>query len=211
MLIEAPTVRRQSASDTWYWNPKGRYYFNQAGEKLRAINLYQIAGDSRLFTRELTRTVDLTGEWIEPFRNIVKHEYIRQYMVARGGYEQMTAADWGRIGGTLRKQYAYLDDLFMRGEEYSTERLFSIMDLFTDSGHQMYEKAMAASYAVDLPAYPGDGDTQCLGHCRCYWDFVELEDGGLEAYWKLEGEEPDGSNCDDCLARSEEWNPLVLR
>lgn len=42
------------------------------------------------------------------FREELKREYIRQYLLGIGGVEQMTPKDWGSIGGMLREQYRYL-------------------------------------------------------------------------------------------------------
>lgn len=209
-LILHSTTRRAEGEEIieWYWNPRGHYFISSTGIRLEAKNLYIIAGESREFARMLTQGLLLEGEWIEQFRYILKSEYIRQYMLARGGYSQMTSADWGRIGYSLRKQYAYLDNLFMRSSEYSEERLRGILELYTDSGHSMFEKGMAASWGASLPAYPGDGSTACLGHCRCFWEFEQDEEEGLVAYWRLD--ESVIEHCEDCEDRSEEWNPLVL-
>ena len=44
-------------------------------------------------------------------RDTIKGEYVRQYLLGRGGRDQMTAAEYGRIGGLLAHQYSeYLDE-----------------------------------------------------------------------------------------------------
>lgn len=202
-------LKRNISRDTaeWFWNPRGHYFFSNTGRKLVAKDIFDIAGESREFVRILSRSIKLDGEWIEQFRSVLKSEYLRQYMLARGGYSQMTSADWGRIGYALRRQYAYLDSLFMRSSEYSESRLRDILELYTDSGHAMFERATAATWGKSLPAYPGDGTTNCLGHCHCSWDF-KVEDRKIVAYWKLDPTITD--HCEVCLHRSAEWNPLVL-
>jgi hypothetical protein len=70
----------------------------------------------------------------------------------------------------------------------------------------VYELGKAESQgAPSLPAYPGDGQTACLGNCRCNWDIEETEDA-WEATWELN----DAEHCADCIANAEQWNPLRL-
>lgn len=47
--------------------------------------------------------------WQQQMRQEIKREYIRQYLAGKGGIEQMTAKDWGSIGGAVGEQYKYLD------------------------------------------------------------------------------------------------------
>ena len=41
-------------------------------------------------------------DWHEMMREEVKREYIREYMLGRGGRGSMTSVDWGSIGGMLK-------------------------------------------------------------------------------------------------------------
>jgi len=47
--------------------------------------------------------------WQQQMRQEIKREYIRQYLAGKGGIDQMTARDWGSIGGAIADQYRYLD------------------------------------------------------------------------------------------------------
>lgn len=59
-----------------------------------------------------------------------------------------------------------------------------------------------------LPAYPGDGTTQCKTNCRCSWDVVELPgEGNANAIWLL----GPADHCQTCMQRSEDWAPLQIR
>lgn len=48
------------------------------------------------------------GDWERLMRQEIKEQYIAEYIAGRGGREQMTARDWGSIGGQLKNQYKYL-------------------------------------------------------------------------------------------------------
>lgn len=49
------------------------------------------------------------GDWQTAMRQQIKKSYTDQYILGKGGIEQMTQADWGSIGGQCKRQYSYLD------------------------------------------------------------------------------------------------------
>lgn len=49
------------------------------------------------------------GDWQTAMRQQIKKSYTDQYILGKGGIEQMTQADWGSIGGQLSRQFSYLD------------------------------------------------------------------------------------------------------
>ena len=52
---------------------------------------------------------DVTVEvWEAEMRAMLKTAHCQQAMLGAGGRAQMGAAEWGRVGGILRQQYAYL-------------------------------------------------------------------------------------------------------
>jgi len=48
------------------------------------------------------------NEWVSRTQTLVKREYLQSVAVARGGWDRMTPADYGRIGQRLRLEYARL-------------------------------------------------------------------------------------------------------
>jgi hypothetical protein len=83
--------------------------------------------------------------------------------------------------------------------------------MYGESLGQVYQRAyfLARGSRVglpDLPAYPRDGSTVCLTHCRCQWKIVKRAGDLYEATWRLGQAE----HCSDCLKRSQEWNPLRM-
>lgn len=53
---------------------------------------------------------EITGEQLnEQMRSLLKDSHIVSSVVGRGGREQMTSSDWGRVGQKLRRQYEYLN------------------------------------------------------------------------------------------------------
>lgn len=152
----------------------------------------------------------------QAMRREIKEEYIRQYIHAKGGRDQMTAVDWGSIGGMLKEQYGYLNVFTeeLRAGEVTPGQAATRARMYARSAREAYERGFARSQGIPegaLPAMPGDGSTICLVNCGCAWSFepVRDEDGNTVAwhcYWNLGPTE----HCPDCLARREEWYPYVI-
>jgi len=147
--------------------------------------------------------------WVSRMRDDIKRAYIVQYLAGRGGRGAMTQADWGRIGGLLRTQYLYLNrfatDMSVGG--MSPGQIGARAKMYIDSSTQAFERAkvVGSRGMPALPAYPGDGTTQCLSNCKCRWVIKEKADV-WEATWKLGQAE----HCPDCIYRSAVWKPLVV-
>ena len=60
-------------------------------------------------TNQLRNREISLADWQLQVRAEIKSMHINAAMVARGGRDQMTPADWGRTGRELRNQYEYLD------------------------------------------------------------------------------------------------------
>lgn len=78
-----------------------------------------------------------------------------------------------------------------------------------------YAGAVRASYwkgrtlGYSLPAYPGDGSSECLGNCGCAWSLSVLdeEEGNINAWW-VRGKD---DSCPTCIDRASRWAPLRIR
>lgn len=152
---------------------------------------------------------DITlNQWTQSMRQEVKDNFINQYMLAHGGRNSMTQADWGRVGQMVRGQYEYLNafaDQIASGE-YSEQAIAARARMYVESSGQAFERGKAAAQGVpDLPAYPSDGQTACLTNCRCAWNIKETSTE-WQAYWQL----GDAEHCSDCVANASRWNPLVI-
>jgi hypothetical protein len=149
------------------------------------------------------------GEWQTIVRQELKDSYIQQYVLGKGGLEQMAAADWGSIGGMLAEQYRYLDAFAaeIAAGNLSAAQIEARLGMYFESANEAYERANARAYGVpELPDYPGSGNTVCLTRCGCHWEFAETE-GGWNCYWRLD---PAKENCPDCQERAATWNPLFI-
>lgn len=87
----------------------------------RFISERQVGADVRRVIRSVNREMrDLAGQlrdgsitiqqWYDGMRNRMKYTHTLVGSIARGGWKQMSQADWGRIGAMSRRQYEYLNN-----------------------------------------------------------------------------------------------------
>ena len=147
-------------------------------------------------------------QWVYAMRQQIRQNFIAEYTLAHGGRATMTPADWGRIGQRVQVQYRYLNSFAadIASGRYSEAQIAARARMYVEASSQAFEQGRAQALGMpDLPAYPGDGSTQCLSNCACWWSIRETADAWL-CTWKLSPVE----NCDDCLERSRVWAPLTL-
>lgn len=188
-------------------------------DQVKALEMFQAGFHER--TDELGRRLragDLTvAEWELAMRDEIRDLHVGATVIAKGGDRRgISFSEWGRAGWYIREQYQ-----FLHGFAQDVER--SAMDAATGQGDFMseaylswrsglYAGAGKASYYRGkamglLPQVPGDGNTQCLGNCKCYLTFEEGEYPWIvEVTWHLTPAE----HCPDCVALASEWNPYVL-
>lgn len=121
-------------------------------------------------------------DWLAGFRQELKEEHIRQYLLGRGGLEQMTQADWGSVGGMLREQYRYLDGFYREilDGNLSEAQIAARCRMYTNSAREAFERAQAR---------------------------VARDSGMDEVIWIVDAS---AENCEDCLDfASLGWQPAA--
>lgn len=154
----------------------------------------------RTLTRQLYNGDISLAQWQRGVAAEQKDARLAQSMFARGGRDNMTPREWGRVGRQLRDDYGYLSGFaqdIADGKVSEAEALRRI---------GMYGNATGSSYWQEwirqqegegwnnLPALtqvPRDGKTDCLTNCKC--DLDRRDDG---IWWLLRPAE----HCDDCKA-----------
>jgi hypothetical protein len=144
--------------------------------------------------------------WERAMRELVRAVHVDLAVLGRGGRAQMTPADWGRVGQTVRAQYGFLSAFSDQTSALSEAQVAARSALYVESGSASYERAHAAAFDITLPAYPGDGATTCGTNCRCSWEIVET-DMGVECTW-IANDDP--ATCNDCAVNGSLYNPLIL-
>lgn len=173
----------------WGWDPVAhRYRDIETGRFLsraRALELVQQSIDASGIASDQLASYAASGalsaaDYGSFFREEIKREYLRQYLLGIGGREQMTAADWGSIGGMLREQYGWLQGFLdeIASGNLTEAQIMARARMYLNSAREAYERAHAKTAVA----------------------------GGMtEELWAL-GE---AEHCPDCLAYAAEgWQPV---
>lgn len=102
--------------------------------------------------------------WEVAMREAIKTATGAQYVYGRGGLNIMEQADWGRAGSMTKEAYGYLRGFAeqIAAGELSEKQINARSALYLNSTVNAYERGRAASFGINLPAYPADGGTQCV-------------------------------------------------
>lgn len=109
---------------------------------------------SRVEVETLTLTLVRGGDlnkWREAVAYEIKQMHIASACLGRGGYEQMTPADWGRVGQRIRRQYAYLENFARQVESGAQPMDGSLVNrarLYTFATRGTYDGQRRANYAT---------------------------------------------------------------
>lgn len=88
-------------------------------------------------------------------------------------------------------------------------RLRQRATLYAGAGQATLDEAMGNAMGIPrLPAYPRDGQTQCMNNCKCRWEYTKLPGlGNWDCRWVMGVAE----HCQHCPRRAQVWNPLQVR
>lgn len=205
----------------WQYDPNSRRYrdlrtgryVNQAQlQALRDRFADALKGETDRLAEQLAAREISIQRWVLEMRTLIKDSFIAQYAAAVGGVQNMTAADYGRIGAMLssqnRGQYWYLQRFAeaIANGELTLGQIQVRAGMYMGASVQAFERGRTVSFGLPrLPAYPGDGTTVCLTNCRCSWQISETQ-AAWYCHWSLGVAE----HCPDCLVRAAQWAPYVV-
>lgn len=114
------------------------------------------------------------GQWQETFKDYMRQFYSSSAAIGKGGWDNMTWADWGRLGPVMKDQYRYLqgfaDHIYDNRDTISLKYIKARSRLYGEGG--AYGAALLEAGVVFealLPWLPRDGSTECLNRCHCSW------------------------------------------
>lgn len=204
---------------SWIWDDIKKFFQNIGSTISQALGFGELVNLRDEFTDKVMGESDALIEkllsegtisvqdWVGEMRGLIKDTYRAMYELAVGGRENMTAADYGRLGGMLQEQYRYLDRFAadLAEGKLTLPQALNRARMYIESATQAFERAKEAGLGITLPQYPGDGGTQCRANCRCHWDIRDRKTEWA-CYWKLGQAE----HCPDCLEASRLYNPYVV-
>lgn len=189
--------------------------------KQRDLDLYpddlgplvgDLDGDITLLMDEFAAGEIDANEWRDRFAAMLAGAIALAYFVGMGG-TVITADQRATMDAMLAEQLAYLNRFYEAVAQ--TFEAGGEFDPAWRSRASMYADAVtepfweARTWPWPLPAYPGDGTSQCLTHCRCDWVIQVIDEaaGDADAFWMLGPVE----HCQTCIERATRWNPLQIR
>ena len=145
--------------------------------------------------------------WEIGMRQSITATTAAQYVLGRGGFGQMTEADWGVIDDILLTQFQFLN-AFSRAiflGELSMAQISSRSALYFYATVQAFEIGRQKAFDTELylTVNPGDCTSICCANDRCFWLIVDTGDT-IECTWHRTALE----SCKTCVAR--ERCPAVI-
>jgi len=156
----------------------------------------------QLYTGEIS-----IGQWQETFKDQMRQFYASSAAIGKGGWDNMTNQDWGRLGPVMKEQYRYLqgfaDHIDNNRDTISLKYIKSRAKLYGEGG--AYGAALiqaGVTFTDKLPWIPRDGSTECLNRCHCHWSNAIVERQRewmlIKSTWRL-GE---ADHCSTCIKRN---------
>ena len=201
----------------WVWNQLTKRYRNSKTKKTVSANTVlrlrdDFVDEMRDFsqlTDDLVNSRITVQEWVFEMRKQVRDVNAAQYMLARGGRNAMFQTDLDALTEIIKDQFDYLQKFGeeVRAGNLSASQIKARSELYMESSTRAHEQAKAASFDIELPQYPADGNQICKARCRCRWEINVLEDK-IEAYWLLNVA---AKHCDTCLSNAAKWAPYTIQ
>jgi hypothetical protein len=226
--FDGDDVLEEAPSEWLFENNRKRYRSTETGQVVSQSQLTQLRDeflqkvrDQNVRLMPLERDVESIYQglvdgriaiqrFVLDMRQEIKEAYLGQYLLAKGGANNMSLADYGRVGrmlapnGTYRRIQRLAEQI--KAGELSAAQIRQRSRQLVNSSTQAFERGRAASFSIPgLPQYPADGSQICRDNCNCEWIIREFDDR-WECTWKVNA----GESCDTCLSNAARWNPLII-
>lgn len=178
------------------------------------IGIFFDASDAlaeQMFTGQIS-----LGQWQEDMKRIIRESHTSCAAIGKGGWGEMGAKDWGRLGTPLREQYKYLrgfaDFISENRDTVSLAAIRARARLYGEgAGGSAVLMQAGAVFEDILPWIPKDGSTECLNRCKCHWELSVTgtqSDGfrQVRAVWVLSVAE----HCNTCVGRDGHVETFVV-
>jgi len=197
-----------SLLDGYQYEPgTGRYRNLKSGRFVARTRITDLLGDAlNANERTMTRTATAFHEgaldprdWLNSTKLALKREYLQNAALGAGGWDRLTARDYGRIGGHLSAEYGRLASMAeqIAAGEVTLPQALNRITMYQGGARRMYYE----TERENLPE-PGRGMTRIarriLGQAEHCFRCVEYYDMG----WQPEGvlpvpgaESPCDGNC----------------
>jgi hypothetical protein len=166
-----------------------------------------IFGDDSAGLAEKVFTGDISvGQFEESMKKLIRELHSSVAAIGKGGWNEMTWQDWGRLGPQLKEQYRYLhgfaEYITANKDTVSLEYLKARAGMYGNATHSAIMMAVGIEISKMLPWLPGDLSTECGGNCKCRWllSIIGTSEttNTVQAVWRLTPAE----HCETCATRN---------
>lgn len=142
---------RETPSAFTYDRERGTYRRRSSGRyvsrvEVRAAIDYALEREQRMVQRLGMRLRNRTlrlDQWQEQMMTSLKSIHLWSAAAAKGGWGELSAADYGRVGQRLREQYGYLDAFAIQLEEGEADmmehRFIVRVQMYVEAARNTYE------------------------------------------------------------------------
>lgn len=191
-----PEYNYGNRSQRWRDASTGRFVSESTVETEMRRQVAATHAELESLTNRLYQGNITLPQWQSAVAQQLADTHMAQSMFAVGGRANMTAQNWGRVGGVLRDEYRYLTNFAndIANGRVSQAQAVARIRQYGNATQQSYWREYAnasnglihwelnpAEHCADclslatgspytassLPTYPGAGETTCRGNCRC--------------------------------------------
>jgi hypothetical protein len=133
------------------WDRRAQRYRSASGTFVSARTVRQALDDAlRSIRREMRATAQSmrrgeisVGQWRVAMEEAIKDVHLFSAALAKGGWGQMTQADYGRVGRVVRRQYGYLEDFALEVADGAIPldgRVLNRVEMYFEAGRGTFHK-----------------------------------------------------------------------
>ena len=168
-------LRRYQDADT------GRIVSNKQVRAALDAVILSAKHETRTLTQQLLNGKITLAEWQEQMAFNLKMQTLASHALAKGGWAQMTASDFGKVGAELKKQYAYLQKFALDIQDNRIsfdKRILTRADLYAESARGTFEdvlREMACAEGFDRERRNlgvADHCKSCVRYARMGWQVL---------------------------------------
>jgi hypothetical protein len=183
-------IRAPDSPLKWYWDravsrfrsSNGQFLSRQKALEYTVKSISETGKQAETLANYVANGALNSGSWGSMMREEIKKEYIRQYLLGRGGVNMMKPSDWGRIGGMLHEQYKYLDgfEAEIAAGNLTEAQITARSRMYFNSARESFERANAlvakeAGYDEEewiLGAVASEHCEDCEGYAAEGWQEI---------------------------------------
>lgn len=162
-------VRHSNNKGAYIWNSNGREVADAHIQGKLDVVVDDFKGNVERLSDRLESGNLSIADWQERMRREIKDLHRTQYIVGKGGVDQMTPRDWGRLGSDLRwMQYRKLDGfaLDIADGKLSPAQISARSKMYMDASNKQYwrgktEAKIAAGYIEEQRFLGSNTKTHC--------------------------------------------------